>query len=60
MWEGGSAFEFLLNQENLWEFPRGMSPSDPSSSGGPSLWIGNASFGEGLRAAKDGVARGGV
>lgn len=45
MWKDRSAFEFVLNQENLWEFLCGMSFGDLSV--GPSVF-GDVSFEEGL------------
>ena len=55
MWEDGAPFEFLLNHENILEFPPGMSPTNPDS--GPSLFK-NATFIAGLQTAKDSLAHG--
>ena len=54
MWEDGSDFEFLMNHENLLEFPPGMS-RDPNV--GPSLFS-NTTFMKGLQAAKHSLAQG--
>ena len=52
MWKDGAPFEWLLNHENILEFPPGMDPVDPES--GPSL-LNNATLIMGPRAGNGGV-----
>ena len=50
MWEDGAPFEFLLVQEETFQFPLGMDPTNPDI--GPSL-LNNTTRRAGLRAAND-------
>ena len=52
MWKDGAPFEWLLNHENILEFPPGLDPVNPES--GPSL-LNNATLIMGLRTGNGGV-----
>ena len=52
IWKDGAPFEWLLNHENILEFPPGMDPVNPES--GPSL-LNNASLIMGLQTGNGGV-----
>ena len=52
MWRDGAPFEWLLNHENILEFPPGMDPVNPDS--GPSL-LNNTSLIMELRTGNGGV-----
>ena len=54
MWEDGAPFEFLLNQETIFEFPPGMDPTSPGI--GPSL-LNKMSLMMGLGVANDSIAQ---
>ncbi|CAD6575631.1 MAG: hypothetical protein ASARMPREDX12_007399 [Alectoria sarmentosa] len=54
VWEDGAPFEWLLNHENILEFPPGMDPTNPDI--GPPL-LTNVTFVTGLRTANNSLLR---